>query len=52
VTLKQGFEVTEEKLLDYCKKNLAPYKIPKIAFISELPKNTTGKIMKKELPRE
>jgi long-chain acyl-CoA synthetase len=52
VTLKQGFEVTEEKLLDYCKKNLAPYKIPQIAFIDELPKNATGKIMKKELPRE
>jgi len=39
-------------LLEYCKRNLAPYKIPKIAFIDELPKNATGKIMKKELPKE
>ena len=31
VTLKQGFKVTEEELLEYCKKNLAPYKIPKIS---------------------
>ena len=52
VTLKEGFQVTEEKLLDYCRTNLAPYKIPRIAFMSELPKNATGKIMKKELPRE
>ena len=52
VVLKSGFEVTEEKLLDYCRKNLAPYKIPKIRFMDELPKNTTGKIMKKELPGE
>ncbi len=52
VALKSGFQVTEEKLLDYCRKNLASYKIPKIRFIDELPKNTTGKIMKKELPRE
>ncbi len=52
VTLKQGFKVTEEELLEYCKKNLAPYKIPKIRFMDELPKTTTGKILKKELPRE
>jgi long-chain acyl-CoA synthetase len=50
VSLKQGFKVTEEELLGYCKKNLAPYKIPKITFMEELPKSTTGKIMKKELP--
>lgn len=52
VALKAGFEATEEKLLDYCRKNLAPYKIPQIRFMEELPKNTTGKIMKKGLPRE
>ncbi len=52
VTLKPGFEVREGDLLDYCKKNLAPYKIPKIVFWEELPKSTTGKIMKKELPKE
>lgn len=52
ITLKQGFEVKEGDVLDYCKRNLAPYKIPKIAFLGELPKSTTGKIMKKDLPRE
>jgi long-chain acyl-CoA synthetase len=52
VTLKEGLKIKEEELLEHCKRNLAPYKIPKIALIDELPKNPTGKIMKKELPRE
>ena len=51
VTLKRQFEVTEEDLLSLCKNNLAAYKIPKIVFMEDLPKNITGKIMKKELPR-
>jgi long-chain acyl-CoA synthetase len=52
VSLKEGFKVTGEELLDYCKKNLAPYKIPEVAFMGELPKTPTGKILKKELPKE
>jgi long-chain acyl-CoA synthetase len=52
VTLKQGVHVTEHDLVEYCRGSLAPYKIPKIAFIDELPKNPTGKIMKNELPKE
>ncbi|WP_299091329.1 fatty acid--CoA ligase family protein [uncultured Metabacillus sp.] len=43
-------EVTEEMLLDYCKEHLAKYKIPKsIEFLKELPKNTTGKILRRAL---
>jgi len=52
VCVKEGVTVTEEELLEHCKKNLAPYKMPKISFIEELPKNPTGKIMKKELPKD
>ena len=52
IALKPGVTATEEELLEHCRKNLAPYKLPKIAFVKELPKNPTGKIMKKELPRE
>ncbi|MBU2054777.1 MAG: AMP-binding protein [Pseudomonadota bacterium] len=52
VCLKEGITITKERLLEHCKKNLAPYKMPIIEFMKELPKNTTGKIMKKELPRE
>jgi long-chain acyl-CoA synthetase len=52
IALKPGLTATEEELAEHCKANLAPYKLPKIAFVEELPKNPTGKIMKKELPRE
>jgi long-chain acyl-CoA synthetase len=52
VTLKQGVKVTEEEIEEYCRKNLAPYKVPKITFMVELPKNPTGKIMKNELSKE
>ncbi len=52
VTLKQGETATEEELREHCRRNLAPYKVPRIAFVAELPKNATGKIMKKELPRQ
>ncbi len=52
IALKPGMTATEEELIEHCKENLAPYKLPKIAFVEELPKNTTGKIVKKDLPRE
>ncbi len=43
-------DLTKEELLDYCKEHLAKYKIPKlIEFIDELPKNTTGKILRMAL---
>ena len=52
ISLKPGFRVTESELLEQCKKNLAPYKIPQIQFMEELPKSSTGKILKKKLSRE
>jgi len=47
---KQGHELNEEDILDYCRQELASYKIPQIRFLDELPKNPIGKILKKELP--
>ncbi|UOQ43488.1 fatty acid--CoA ligase family protein [Halobacillus salinarum] len=51
-----GFVVTsnsalsEEVLIDFCKEHLVKYKVPaKIEFMEELPKNTTGKILRKSL---
>lgn len=42
--------LTEEQLLQYCKDHLAKYKIPtSIEFLDELPKNTTGKILRRSL---
>jgi long-chain acyl-CoA synthetase len=43
-------DLTEQSLIDYCKEQLVNYKVPsKIEFLDELPKNTTGKILRKNL---
>lgn len=43
-------ELTEDELILYCKQHLAKYKVPSsIEFLEELPKNTTGKILRRAL---
>ena len=42
--------LTEETIIEYCKEHLAKYKVPrKVVFMEELPKNTTGKILRRVL---
>ncbi len=46
----QGSELTEEDVTSYCKEHLAGYKVPKKVFIvDELPRNPSGKVIKKQL---
>jgi long-chain acyl-CoA synthetase len=53
VVLRQGETATAEEITEFCKKNLAPYKVPKIIeFRKELPKTAVGKILRKELRAE
>jgi long-chain acyl-CoA synthetase len=52
LTPKPGHQLNEEDILDYCRQQLAPYKIPQIRFLNELPKNPIGKILKNELPAQ
>lgn len=50
VVLKDGVKEDVESLESYCRKRLAKYKVPKhIEFLDELPKNTTGKILRRTL---
>jgi long-chain acyl-CoA synthetase len=50
VSLKPGAAVTEEELIKFCKQQMAAYKYPRsIEFVDELPKTTTGKILRREL---
>ena len=50
VVLKRGCEVTEEEIIEYCKEKLAHYKKPKsVEFIDEIPRNPSGKTLKKQL---
>ncbi|HDZ18181.1 hypothetical protein LCGC14_1216330 [marine sediment metagenome] len=53
IVLKEGKSVTDEQIIDYCKKNLANFKVPKyVEFRDDLPKTPTGKIMKQPLREE
>jgi fatty-acyl-CoA synthase len=53
VVLESGKNATEDELKGYVKQNLARYKVPReIVFIDELPRNATGKVLKRELVEE
>jgi acyl-CoA synthetase (AMP-forming)/AMP-acid ligase II len=50
VVKEEGKDVSEEDLKGYVKQNLARYKVPReIVFVDELPRNATGKVLKREL---
>ncbi|MEG0259081.1 MAG: fatty acid--CoA ligase family protein [Lysinibacillus sp.] len=50
VVLKDKEASTKEDILTYCAKHLVKYKVPTvIEIIDELPKNTTGKILRRSL---
>ncbi len=50
ITLKPGSLTDEVEIIAFCKDRMAAYKAPRIVeIISELPKNASGKILKKEL---
>jgi len=50
VILKEGKEMTEREVIDYCDSKLAKYKLPtQVEFRQELPKSNVGKILRKDL---
>jgi fatty-acyl-CoA synthase len=50
VVKEEGAEVSEDDLKAHVKANLARYKVPReIVFVDELPRNATGKVLKREL---
>jgi len=53
IVLKEGHSATEKELNDYCRKNLAAYKVPRAyEFRTELPKTAVGKILRRTLVEE
>jgi len=53
VVLKEEEKATEHEIIQYLRERMASYKIPKyIEFRNSLPKNTTGKILKRLLKDE
>jgi fatty-acyl-CoA synthase len=50
VVIRDGKQLTETEVINYCREGLADYKRPrKVTFMAELPRNPTGKILKREL---
>ncbi|MEI2701027.1 MAG: acyl-CoA synthetase [Baekduia sp.] len=50
VALDDGSSVTEDQIKKHVKANLASYKVPRdVVFVDELPRNATGKILKRVL---
>ncbi len=50
VVVREGAKLSERAVQDYVKKNLARYKVPReVVFIEALPRNSTGKVVKREL---
>jgi long-chain acyl-CoA synthetase len=53
VVLKPGETATQKEMREYCKKNMAIFKVPtEVEFRTELPKTTVGKVLRRELVRE
>ena len=50
VVLKPGTSSSEAEILEHCRPHLAAYKLPRsVRFVPDLPKTSTGKIMRREL---
>ena len=50
VVPRGGAQLSEDTVKDYVKENLARYKVPRdVVFLDELPRNATGKVLKREL---
>lgn len=53
VVCADGSSVTAAEIKDLVKQNLARYKVPRdVVFLDELPRNPTGKILKRVLTAE
>jgi long-chain acyl-CoA synthetase len=53
VVLRPGAATSAQELVDHCRANLAPYKVPvEIAFRTELPKTLIGKVLRRQLAAE
>lgn len=50
VEVAPGHRVTEKDVIDLCRQRIAGYKKPRhVRFVDELPRNSTGKVVKRQL---
>jgi fatty-acyl-CoA synthase len=52
VVKREGASISEDDVKKYVKSNLAGYKVPRdVEFVDELPRTSTGKVLKRELQK-
>jgi fatty-acyl-CoA synthase len=50
IVVKQDCSLDEAAVVEYCKQRMAHFKVPKrVVFVESLPKNPSGKLLKREL---
>jgi long-chain acyl-CoA synthetase len=50
VSLREGFSVGPDELIDYCRTSMAAYKYPRaVEIVDAIPKTATGKILRRSL---
>ena len=50
IVVKQGSALDEKAIVEFCKERMAHFKVPKrVVFVESLPKNPSGKLLKREL---
>jgi acyl-CoA synthetase (AMP-forming)/AMP-acid ligase II len=50
VVLRPGKPATEDELIEFCRRRLAGFKRPRsVDFVTDLPRNPSGKVLKKDL---
>ncbi|HMG53925.1 MAG TPA: AMP-binding protein, partial [Kofleriaceae bacterium] len=50
VVVRPGHPLTERDVIEFCRAGLADFKRPRVVrFVAELPRNPTGKVLKREL---
>lgn len=53
IVLKDGYTVTATEIADFCAERIATYKVPQgFKFVAAIPKNPTGKVLKRILREE
>ncbi len=52
IVKKPGSKLTEDDIREFCRRNVGKNRVPKfVAFLSELPKTKSGKVLKRELAK-
>ncbi len=46
ITLAEGAKLTEQEVIDWCRGQMAHFKVPKVVIFQKLPRTSTGKLQK------